>query len=230
MKDFYYYFLIFFIYCVIGYISETLFVYFRTKKLVNRGFLIGPYLPIYGVGGVLITFLLTGYYNDPIVVFTFSFIICSCVEYFTSFALEKIFKRKWWDYSYRKYHINGRVCLLNSTLFGVGGLFTIYLANQYIFAFVLSIPAKTRMIASLIIIIILIADSTASIINIIRTNNIAGHLDTILNEYTKNNNIKINRIRTRLFDAFPYIEKNPRRVERLKSLKKDFSKRKKLRK
>ena len=79
MRNIYFYFLLFFLYCVIGYIAEVIFVYVGDKKWVNRGFLIGPYLPIYGFGALLINFLLTGYYNDPFVVFIFSLIICSII-------------------------------------------------------------------------------------------------------------------------------------------------------
>ena len=97
MNNLYFYFLEFYLYCVIGYISEVIFVRIVDKKWINRGFLIGPYLPIYGVGTMLIIFLLNGYYNDPFVIFVFSFIICSLVEYITSVLLEKIFKTRWWD-------------------------------------------------------------------------------------------------------------------------------------
>lgn len=228
MRNIYFYFLLFFMYCVIGYIAEVLFVYAGEKKWVNRGFLIGPYLPIYGFGALLITFLLTGYYNDPFVVFIFSLIICSIIEYVTSVILEKIFKRRWWDYSWRKYHVNGRVCLFNSIFFGFGGLICIYIASPIFYAFLDSISFEKQKIASIILGILLIVDLIISNIDAYRVSNIAGHLEEILNEYTKNRNIKLNKIRTRLFDAFPYIAKNDRVIKRLKSLKKDFSKRKKL--
>ena len=228
MRNIYFYILLFYLYCIIGYIAEVIFVYIGEKKWINRGYLMGPYLPIYGVGAMLITFLLTGYYNDPFVVFIFSFIICSSVEYATSVILEKIFKRRWWDYSWRKYHVNGRVCLFNSIFFGFGGLVIIYIANPILYAFLDSISLKHQMIATLILTLVIIVDLIISSIDAYRVSNVAGHLEVILNEYTKNKNIKINKIRTRLFDAFPYIAKNKRTVKRLKSLKKDFSKRKKL--
>ncbi len=228
MKSIYFYFLFFFAYCVIGYIAEVIFVYIGEKKWVNRGFLIGPYLPIYGFGALFITFLLTGYYNDPFVVFIFSFIICSIIEYLTSVILEKIFKRRWWDYSWRKYHINGRVCLFNGIFFAIGGLVIIYLLNPLIYSFLDSIPENKKCIASIILAIVLSLDIIISNIDAYRVSNIANNLEKILNEYTKNKNIKLNKIKTRLFDAFPYIAKSERLVKRLKSLKKDFSKRKNL--
>ena len=228
MNTLYYYYLLFFIYCAIGYICEVVYVFFGTKKWVNRGFLNGPYIPLYGFGALLVTYLLTGYYNDPIVVFVIGLIICTILEYFTSYILEKIFHNKWWDYSWRKYHINGRVCLKNSLLFGFGSLLIIYVSNPLVYWFLNGISQDKRMYAALILMIIFIIDLTFSMIEAFRVNNISPHLEAILNEYTKNKNIKLNKIKTRLYDAFPYLIKNDRVLKRLKALKKDFSKRKKL--
>ena len=228
MEKFCYYFLSFFIYSIIGYISEVLYVYIYSKKWVNRGFLNGPYVPIYGMGGLLVTFLLTGYYNDPIVVFIMALIICSVLEYFTSWLMEKMFHNRWWDYSDYKYNVNGRVCLKNSVLFGIGGLIFIYAGNPLIYLFLHSIDIKYQEIATFILVGVLLTDLTISMFEAFRVNNISNHLDTILNEYTKNRNIKLNRIKTRLLDAFPNLVKNERIIKRLKALKKDFSKRKKL--
>ena len=228
MKDIYFYLLLFFIYAVLGYICEVIYVYIGTKKWINRGFLFGPYLPIYAFGGLLITFLLTGYYNDPIVVFVMGLIMCSCLEYYTSFLMEKIFHKRWWDYSEQKYNVNGRICLKNSILFGIAGLFIIYLVNPLIYSFLDNISYDNRKIASLILLLIFTIDLIISVIDAYRVTNISNHLEAILNEYTKNRNIKINKIKTRLFDAFPYLVKNDRVVKRLKALKKGFAKRKNL--
>ena len=225
MNNVYYYFLLFYLYCVIGYIAEVLFVYIVDKKWVNRGYLIGPYLPIYGVGAMLINFLLYGYYNNPIIIFVFSLIICSAIEYLTSYLLEKIFKSRWWDYSYRKYHINGRICLLNSVLFGLGGVVIIYGINPILESILLNMPFIKIKVSVIMISIIFMIDLIISTIDAYRVNHVANHLESIINEYTKNKNIKINKIKTRLFDAFPYLAKNKGLIKKLKSLKKVDSKR-----
>lgn len=220
----YYYFLKFFIYSVIGYISEVLYVYFNSKKIVNRGFLYGPYIPIYGVGCLMINFLLIGYYNDSIVVFIMSFVICSILEYFTSYLMEKVFKTRWWDYSYYKYNINGRVCLKNSILFGFGGIATIYILDPAINLFLASIDNSVKIKASILLMIIICIDITLSTFEAVRISNISNHLDAIMDEYTINKNIKLNKIRMRLFMAFPYLVNSDKVINRLKKLKKDFSK------
>ena len=99
---------------------------FITKgEFINRGFLIGPYCPIYGSGALLLTFLLNRYVNDKLVLFVMSIVVCSILEYVTSYIMEKIFHIRWWDYSNYKLNINGRVCLNNIALFGLAGVLII---------------------------------------------------------------------------------------------------------
>lgn len=116
--------------------------YVRHKKFVNRGFLIGPYCPIYGYGAISMTLLLKGYANDPIVLFVMAIVICSILEYTTSFVMEKLFKIRWWDYSNRKFNINGRICLETMIPFGILGCLMIYFVNPFMFAIIDMIPSN----------------------------------------------------------------------------------------
>ena len=102
MELFFKYFLLFLIYAILGWIMESALVSFQSGKLINRGFLIGPYCPIYGWGGLIITLYLTQYKDNIFTVFFLAVIVCSILEYFTSYIMEKIFKARWWDYSDRK--------------------------------------------------------------------------------------------------------------------------------
>lgn len=101
------------------------------KKIVNRGFLFGPICPVYGVGSIGITLALCRYDSDPVIVFLVGMLLTSCLEYYTSYILEKIFHNRWWDYSNRKDSINGRICLKNCLLFGIASLIIIYLINPF---------------------------------------------------------------------------------------------------
>ena len=125
------YFMLFITYAFIGWILETTYVFIGTKKLYNRGFMVGPYIPIYGVGGLLITILLSRYQNSVFGLFCMSMVICSLLEYFTSYIMEKLFKVRWWDYSKRKYNINGRICLETMVPFGLVSLIVIYFLNPF---------------------------------------------------------------------------------------------------
>lgn len=107
----------FMIYSVIGWIYETLLCSFTQKRFVYRGFLVGPYCPIYGCGALIIIFAL-GNVQNPVVIFLLGVLLTCSLEYFTSWAMEKLFHAKWWDYSNRKFNIRGRVCLLGAVAFG----------------------------------------------------------------------------------------------------------------
>lgn len=157
-------FLIFFICSFIGYFMEVIWCYIGSKKIVNRGFLCGPVIPIYGFGAVLILFCLFRYYDDPVVVFVFGIIITSALEYFTSFILEKIFHNRWWDYSTKKYNINGRICLKNSFLFGVLALVIIYLVTPLLSLLFSLFPFKVWQTIAVILLIIFVLDFIYSII------------------------------------------------------------------
>lgn len=129
--DFKIIFLLFIIYSFLGWIVEVLDIYFEQNKLLNRGFLIGPVCPIYGVGCLLLYFLLKKYMEEPIVVFVLAIVICALLEYFTSYVMEKIFKVRWWDYSNKKYNINGRICLETMLPFGIMGCLILYYVNPF---------------------------------------------------------------------------------------------------
>jgi len=114
-------FLYFIIYSVLGWITETLYCSVLERHFVERGFLRGPLCPIYGTGALILLIVLKPIENW-VLIFLISFLLTSLLEYITSYAMEKTFKMRWWDYSGRFLNINGRVCLLNSTLFGLMAL------------------------------------------------------------------------------------------------------------
>lgn len=121
------YILFFFAFSFIGWIWEVCLVLVQTGKLVNRGVLLGPWLPIYGSGGVLILLLLRKMFNKPIVTFFSMTILCTVIEYITSWYLEVTKGVRWWDYSNYLLNINGRVCLEGAIVFGIGGCAVVYL-------------------------------------------------------------------------------------------------------
>ena len=156
--------LIFYLCSFIGYLLEVFWCYLGSKKFVNRGFLCGPVIPIYGLGAVLILFCLLRYYEDPVVVFVFGVIITSALEYFTSKKKKKIFHNKWWDYSDRKYNINGRICLQNSFAFGILSLLIIYVVTPGFYLLFSLLPFKVWTILSIVFTILFILDVIYSVI------------------------------------------------------------------
>lgn len=121
--------ILFFIYSFLGWLMEVILTIFKEKKFINRGFLIGPYCPIYGWGCILIILLLEKQSGDILSVFLKAILICSLLEYFTSYFMEKMFNARWWDYSDKKFNINGRICLETMLPFGLGALLIFYVLN-----------------------------------------------------------------------------------------------------
>lgn len=124
-------FLLFVLYSFLGWFMEVCVALHDEHKLINRGFLIGPICPIYGIGVILMMTLLHKYTEDPVVLFVMAVLICSILEYFTGYLMEKLFKARWWDYSHKKFNINGRICLDNLIAFGVLGLLVMYVLNPF---------------------------------------------------------------------------------------------------
>lgn len=111
------YFLWFVIYSVLGWLYESAVCSVGQRRFVNRGFLNGPYCPIYGSGALLVV-LLFGRMTDPVLLFFLSAVVTCSLEYLTSYGMEKLFHARWWDYSKRRFNIHGRVCLLGAVVFG----------------------------------------------------------------------------------------------------------------
>ena len=156
-------FLLFVIYSFAGWCMEMVFCYFSTKKWVNRGFLIGPICPIYGLGCLLIILLLNKYLDDPLVLFVMAMLVCSLLEYFTSYIMEKMFKARWWDYSDKKYNINGRICLDNIFAFGILGLVIMYIVNPFIVSLISKLNSTFLSILSVTILVVLLVDMGVSL-------------------------------------------------------------------
>ncbi|MBQ9238939.1 MAG: putative ABC transporter permease [Treponema sp.] len=116
-------FLVFIAYGCIGWCAEVLYVgLFFEHKFVNRGFLRGPICPVYGCGGLAVLALPLEIKNSWGALFVSVMVLATTVEYLTAWYLEHTFHMKWWDYSHYRFNIQGRVCLLNSVLFGVLGV------------------------------------------------------------------------------------------------------------
>lgn len=208
------YFLLFLIYSVIGWIMEVTLSFIENHKFINRGFLIGPYCPIYGTGAIIITLLLNRYVDDWIVLFIMSILICGVLEYITSYLMEKIFKARWWDYSNMKFNINGRICLETIIPFGLLGLFIMYITNPFFFSLLQQIPNVWLTVLSIFFAIVFIIDNIISF-NVIANVRIA--TKKISKENIKDNTEEItqkvkeillskSKLHKRLLNAFPKIE------------------------
>lgn len=205
------YIALFFIYSIAGWIMESVSISIRNKKITNRGFLIGPYCPIYGCGVVLITILLQKYHDDIPATFFLSILICGTLEYATSYFMEKIFKARWWDYSSRKFNINGRICLETLVPFGIAGTVITIWINPFLLKYINMVPTLAMHIILGIISILFIADSIVSFKIILNLKEMSkefkDNTDEISNKVKRIVRRKMVLYR-RLVRAFPRIKEN----------------------
>ena len=211
-------FLAYMIYSIIGWIMEVIVTIIEDKVLVNRGFLIGPYCPIYGVAFIFIELFLKKFMDEPIALFCLIVVLCTAIEYLTSLIMEKLFHARWWDYSHRMLNIDGRVCITNSIAFGILGMVALYFLNPVVEKFINSFSVSLTHILSIILIVILITDIVISF-------NIMARFKDKLKLISKDNTEEIknktnslisnNVLMRRLKEAFPHYR--PLIIKKIKS-------------
>ena len=121
----------------LGWIWEVALHYMQAGELVNRGTLHGPWLPIYGSGGVIVLMLCNRFRRNPVAEFFSSVLLCGTLEYFSGWYLEMRYHRRWWSYDGYFLNLHGRICAEGLLIFGVGCCIVVYLVAP-LFDYVLS--------------------------------------------------------------------------------------------
>lgn len=157
--------LLFFLAACAGWCMEVTLKFIQYRRFINRGFLIGPYCPIYGWGVVAITVVVGGFIGREGTIgetFLAGFFLCGALEYFTSWYMEKLFHARWWDYSQKRFNINGRVCASNLLAFGVMGVFVVKVLKPFAFGLFAKIPPVWLDAITITLTALLIADVAIS--------------------------------------------------------------------
>ena len=200
--------LFFFIYSFFGYLSEIILCSIGEKKLVNRGFLFGPILPIYGFGMLTVLLLTKNTTNNLALTFLISMVACSVLEYLTSFLLEKLFHIKWWDYSKSdKLNLNGRICLRNCLAFGIAGSIIVYQIQPLVSSFVAFFPLTLKIILAIVLLCLLIFDTVVSILAILKAKK-TFDFSKIVGDQTNEVKRACRRVIKELFRRKKKLEKN----------------------
>lgn len=188
--------LLFYLYCFIGWIWESCYVSLKKHKWINRGFLKGPLLPIYGSGAVVVLISTLTVENNLLLVFMIGMISATILEYITGVAMEKLFHVRYWDYSKEPFNINGHICLISSLAWGVFSVLLVTFVNPNIERLVIIIPNGISEVISYIITVFITIDAVQSF-------NEAMDLKKILIKFTERNDA-INNIKKRIeiFEAF----------------------------
>lgn len=151
------------LYSVIGWTMETVYCSFLAQKFVHRGFLIGPVCPIYGFGALCVVWVLSPFHGHPELVFLFGIILTSVLEYTVSVLLEKLFKKSWWDYSDRKFNVNGRICIRNSAFWGGLSVLLIYVLQPFFAGILTNLPETILTPVSLFLLLLFGVDLVMSV-------------------------------------------------------------------
>lgn len=155
--------MMFFIFCFVGWVWEVGLAFISEDMFVNRGTLHGPWLPIYGTGGVIILVLLKKLREKPALEFVAAMVLCGCLEYFSSWYLEMTHDgQRWWDYTGYFLNINGRICAEGLLTFGLGGLTIVYLLAPALDNLLSRIDARKLGIVAAVLLVLYCADQVYS--------------------------------------------------------------------
>ena len=156
-------FLVFVLSCFAGWIYEEIFYFFAEGALTNRGFLFGPWLPVYGFGAVLMLLLPGRVRRRPAVFFALAMLVTGVLEYATGRAMYAIWRRRWWDYTGLFCNLDGYVCLRSVLTFALGGLALVYVLEPLVRRIGGRLPQRRRALFCAALLALLLIDLAASL-------------------------------------------------------------------
>lgn len=177
------YILYFSLYSFLGWSIETIFSAVKHHRFINRGFLNGPFCPMYGFASVLL--ILAGKFigGNYLLLYLSCFLGASIIEYATGFILETLFNAKWWDYSENKFNLKGRICLSFSLVWGLVGVFIIKILQPLIDIFILKvIPSNMSLILSIFLVVYFSVDLIFTLYNLSKLKGLFMQLEDIMSE------------------------------------------------
>lgn len=210
---FFNYFLYFIIYSMLGWVAEVLFHLYTEKKLINRGFLNGPWCPIYGTGAISMIIILNRLPQNPILLFFAGAILASLIELITGMILEKVFGNRWWDYSDDRFNIKGYISLKFSILWGIATIILIEFIQPIIELLLSKFSLPSLVVIHNIVLIAFVVDVTLTISSLIELKNILIELKKIASELNLQKiqdellNSRISNLATRVKNRQIYLMK-----------------------
>lgn len=142
--------LFFFIYCFLGWVWESCYVSAKNREWINRGFLHGPMLPIYGSGAIIVLICTIGVRDQIVLIFLFGMIGATILEYVTGACMERLFRVRYWDYSHMPLNLKGYICLPVSLGWGVFSVLLVRVIHVPIENLVLQIPERIAEVVSVV--------------------------------------------------------------------------------
>ncbi|MGI6094132.1 MAG: putative ABC transporter permease [Lachnospiraceae bacterium] len=219
---------LFFFSCA-GWMMEVILKYRQYHRFINRGYLIGPYCPIYGCGVVTLTVIVeeVAKSNRSAEIFLIGVVVCGALEYLVSWGMEKLFHARWWDYSKKPMNLYGRIWIGNLILFGLGTVCIIKWINPWFFGILKGWPAWALILSAVVITVVLVTDNIISAImmNVVRKEIDARDEDNTeeitrrVRELLRDHNLLIRRINA----AYPNLQARPAHLTaQLKAAKREL--------
>ena len=195
--------LLFFLYCFLGWVWESCYVSVCRRQWVNRGFLHGPLLPIYGSGAILSLFVTLPAEENLWLVWLLGMIAATALEYVTGDVMERLFKVRYWDYSKKRFNLNGHICLSSSIAWGFFSILLVRFLHPPVGRLLTSVPAFLVDPAAL-------ALTAAFTVDVVRSTQAALDLREILTRLTEENE-ELRRIAKRVEVVSAFAEDDLRR-------------------
>lgn len=156
----------FIIYSFLGWVMESIVRSVTEKKIINTGFLKGPFCPIYGIGAIIMLLFLERFQDKLIWLFFIAITVLTIWEYIVGVMLEKIFHTKYWDYSKNKFNFQGRICLKNSICWGLLGVVFVKYIHPFVEKITSSIDIKILYYVISIITLVLLVDFITTVVRV----------------------------------------------------------------
>lgn len=170
---------IFFVYAFLGWCTEVSYAALVTGRFVNRGFLNGPWCPVYGFGVVIVLAFLEPLKSNLLLLFLGSVVLTSALEWATGFVLEKIFHQRWWDYSDQPFNLNGYICLRFSIAWGLACLFVVKLLHPSVLLVIRLVPRGLGWTLLALLAAVMAVDLAATVRTIAKLNRRLSQLDQL---------------------------------------------------
>lgn len=154
--------LFFYFYCIFGWCFESVYVSLISRRPVNRGFLKGPWLPLYGTGAVVVLWLTLPFRAHPVLVYLVGMLGATVLEYVTGEAMVRLFKVRYWDYSNQKFQYKGHICLSSSIVWGFFSLLMVYVVHERVAGLIFRIPVEIRSVLAFGITVCMACDTGAA--------------------------------------------------------------------
>ncbi len=187
------------IYSFSGWVYESILCSITSGALVNRGFLNGPLCPVYGFGALTV---ILAFWKEPDIsvwnLFFSSMVLTCTLEYFTSWAMEKLFHARWWDYTEYRYNINGRVCLLGALAFGSFSVLLIKVVHPRVAGFLAGFPPEVILAAAGVCFAAGAVDCFVTVHHILTLNGRLAEIQEAIDAHRAQNRQRLEELRERL--------------------------------